>query len=51
MSEAPLGAGQRLALAGEVVTSGLRELWAHKLRSMLTLTLLMLGVFALVVMG
>ncbi len=29
---------------------GLRELWAHKLRSLLTLTLLMLGVFALVVM-
>ncbi len=26
------------------------ELWAHKLRSILTLTLLMLGVFALVVM-
>ncbi len=26
------------------------ELWAHKLRSLLTLTLLMLGVFALVVM-
>jgi len=35
---------------GEVVGSGLRELWAHKLRSLLTLTLLMLGVFALVVM-
>ena len=29
---------------------GLVELWAHKLRSILTLTLLMLGVFALVVM-
>jgi putative ABC transport system permease protein len=40
----------RLALVWEVVTGGLRELWAHKLRSMLTLTLLMLGVFALVVM-
>ena len=40
----------RLALAWEVVTSGLTELWAHKMRSLLTLTLLMLGVFALVVM-
>lgn len=35
---------------GEVVRGGLIELWAHKLRSILTLTLLMLGVFALVVM-
>ena len=34
----------------EVVRTGLVELWAHKLRSLLTLTLLMLGVFALVVM-
>jgi putative ABC transport system permease protein len=42
--------GVRAALVWEVVTGGLRELWAHKLRSMLTLTLLMLGVFALVVM-
>ena len=41
---------ERLALAWEVAASGLGELWAHKLRSMLTLTLLMLGVFALVVM-
>jgi putative ABC transport system permease protein len=40
----------RLALVGEVVRGGLIELWAHKLRSILTLTLLMLGVFALVVM-
>jgi putative ABC transport system permease protein len=40
----------RLALYGEVVRGGLIELWAHKLRSLLTLTLLMLGVFALVVM-
>jgi putative ABC transport system permease protein len=39
-----------LALVWEVVTGGLIELWAHKLRSLLTLTLLMLGVFALVVM-
>lgn len=37
-------------LAWEVVRGGIRELWAHKLRSFLTLTLLMLGVFALVVM-
>jgi ABC-type antimicrobial peptide transport system permease subunit len=42
--------GVRLALVWEVVTGGVRELWAHKLRSTLTLTLLMLGVFALVVM-
>jgi putative ABC transport system permease protein len=34
-----------------VVTGGLIELWSHKLRSLLTLTLLMLGVFALVVMS
>jgi len=42
--------GTRLALVWEVVTGGLIELWSHKLRSLLTLTLLMLGVFALVVM-
>ena len=42
--------GTRLALVWEVITGGLIELWAHKLRSLLTLTLLMLGVFALVVM-
>src|SRR5262245_22972618 len=42
--------GARLALVWEVITGGLIELWAHKLRSLLTLTLLMLGVFALVVM-
>jgi putative ABC transport system permease protein len=35
----------------EVITGGLIELWSHKLRSLLTLTLLMLGVFALVVMS
>jgi putative ABC transport system permease protein len=40
----------RLALVAEVVRGGLLELWAHKLRSVLTLTLLMLGVFALVVL-
>ncbi len=40
----------RLALVWEVVRGGLIELWAHKLRSLLTLTLLMLGVFALVVL-
>ncbi len=34
----------------EVVRTGLVELWSHKMRSLLTLTLLMLGVFALVVM-
>ena len=45
------GLGVRLALIWEVVTGGLIELWAHKLRSLLTLTLLMLGVFALVVMS
>jgi putative ABC transport system permease protein len=42
--------GVRAALAWEVVAGGLIELWSHKLRSLLTLTLLMLGVFALVVM-
>src|SRR5580765_8580841 len=42
--------GTRLALYVEVVRGGIIELWAHKLRSLLTLTLLMLGVFALVVM-
>jgi putative ABC transport system permease protein len=42
--------GTRAALVWEVVTGGLIELWSHKLRSLLTLTLLMLGVFALVVM-
>ncbi len=40
----------RLALVAEVVRSGFLELWAHKLRSILTLTLLMLGVFTLVVL-
>src|SRR5437764_1491282 len=40
----------RVALAWEVIVGSLVELWAHKLRSFLTLTLLMLGVFALVVM-
>ncbi|HYK41339.1 MAG TPA: hypothetical protein VE007_03045, partial [Thermoanaerobaculia bacterium] len=39
-----------LSLYGEVIRGGFVELWAHKLRSTLTLTLLMLGVFALVVM-
>jgi putative ABC transport system permease protein len=39
-----------LALYLEVIRGGLIELWAHKLRSTLTLTLLTLGVFALVVM-
>jgi putative ABC transport system permease protein len=39
-----------LNLVVEVVASGLVELWAHKLRSLLTLSLLTLGVFALVVM-
>jgi len=45
-----LSVGARLALYGEVIRTGFLELWAHKLRSVLTLTLLMLGVFALVVM-
>ena len=45
-----LSVGARLALGWEIVKGGLVELWAHKLRSTLTLTLLMLGVFALVVM-
>ena len=37
-------------LVVEVVTGGVVERWSHKLRSFLTLTLLMLGVFALVVL-
>ena len=45
-----LSVGAKLALGWEIVKGGLIELWAHKLRSTLTLTLLMLGVFALVVM-
>jgi putative ABC transport system permease protein len=40
----------RAALYGEVIRGGFVELWEHKLRSTLTLSLLMLGVFALVVM-
>jgi putative ABC transport system permease protein len=40
----------QLNLVLEVVTGGMVELWAHKLRSVLTLNLLALGVFALVVM-
>jgi len=44
------GIAARLALGWEVVAGGFVELWAHKMRSILTLTLLMLGVFALVVM-
>ncbi|HEX4845555.1 MAG TPA: ABC transporter permease, partial [Geothrix sp.] len=42
--------GFGLGMFWEVVRTGLVELWAHKVRSLLTLTLLMLGVFALVVM-
>jgi putative ABC transport system permease protein len=52
MSEARLpGLAHACALAGEVIHSGLTQLWVHKLRSLLTLTLLMLGVFAVVVMS
>ena len=46
----PAARGFSLGLFWEVIRTGLVELWAHKLRSLLTLTLLMLGVFALVVM-
>ncbi len=42
--------GFSLGMYWEVIRTGLVELWAHKMRSLLTLTLLMLGVFALVVM-
>lgn len=42
---------QGMALVWEVVVTGLVELWSHKLRSTLTLTLLALGVFAMVVMA
>jgi putative ABC transport system permease protein len=45
-----LSFGARVNLVVEVVTGGVVELWSHKLRSVLTLTLLMLGVFALVVL-
>ena len=45
-----MGVRAHLALYLEVVRGGLLELWAHKLRSTLTLTLLMLGVFVLVVL-
>jgi len=45
-----LAFGTRLGLYGEIVRGGIIELAAHKLRSILTLTLLMLGVFAVVVM-
>ncbi len=40
----------QLGLVWETIKGGFIELWSHKLRSFLTLTLLMLGVFALVVM-
>ncbi len=46
----PASRGFSLGMLWEVVRTGLVELWAHKMRSLLTLTLLMLGVFALVVM-
>lgn len=46
----PLPLRARLALVLEVVQGGFVELWSHKLRSTLTLTLLMLGVFTLVVL-
>ena len=46
----PAARGFSLGLFWEVIRTGLVELWAHKLRSLLTLTLLMLGIFALVVM-
>ena len=46
----PVPRARKLSLGWEIVKGGLVELWAHKLRSTLTLTLLMLGVFALVVM-
>ncbi len=46
----PKARGLSAGMLWEVVRTGLVELWAHKLRSLLTLTLLMLGVFALVVM-
>jgi len=45
-----LSAAAQLGLVWETIKGGFIELWAHKLRSLLTLTLLMLGVFALVVM-
>ena len=47
---AEAGRGFSVGMLWEVIRTGLVELWAHKVRSLLTLTLLMLGVFALVVM-
>ena len=46
----PVTRGFSFGMYLEVIRTGLVELWAHKMRSLLTLTLLMLGVFALVVM-
>src|SRR5512143_3947125 len=45
-----LSTSAQLGLVWETIKGGFIELWAHKLRSILTLTLLMLGVFALVVL-
>ena len=45
-----LSAAAQIGLVWETIKGGFIELWAHKLRSTLMLTLLMLGVFALVVM-
>src|SRR5512142_2371679 len=49
-ARAKLSFGAQVALGLEVIRGGFLELWAHKLRSILTLTLLMLGVFVLVVL-
>lgn len=48
--ESPAPRRLPLSMGWEIIRGGLVELWSHKLRSLLTLTLLMLGVFALVVM-
>ena len=49
-SSASTSRGFTFGMFWEVIRTGIVELWAHKVRSLLTLTLLMLGVFALVVM-
>ena len=49
-ARAKLSFGAQVSLGLEVIRGGFLELWAHKLRSILTLTLLMLGVFVLVVL-
>lgn len=41
---------QNLALTLEIIVTGITEIWSYKMRSLLTLTLLTLGVFSLITM-